>query len=322
MCRPQVAFSQVHAFSRHQMGTRVQILVWSSKADLAAVGADRAFAEIARIENLMSEWKTDSEISKVNREAAARAIKVGPDLYRVLARGVAIAKASGGAFDISWAALRGVWDFQSRSPKLPSKASLSKAVALVDYRRIHLNRQTSTVRLGQVGMSLGLGGIAKGYGVDRAAATLETAGFHDFVVSAGGDMLTRGSKGGKPWIVGVQHPRAKAGTLLARVAAQNEAVVTSGDYERFVTIDGKRYHHILNLRTGMPSRGSMSVTVLSPNATDADALCTAAFVMGPQKGLAFLEAQVGVEGLIVDAEGRTLMTSGASKRITVIAAPL
>jgi thiamine biosynthesis lipoprotein len=301
------------------MGTQVQVLVWSPEAKAVAAGAERAFAEISRVEDLMSEWKADSAISRVNREAAKRAIKIGPDLYKVLARGISMGEASGGAFDISWAALRGVWDFQSRPPALPNSAELARAVALVDYRRVHLDRENSTVRLGQPGMVLGLGGIAKGYAVDRAAAVLESSGFHNFVVSAGGDVLTRGTQGGQPWMVGIQHPRAKPGTLLARVASQNEAVVTSGDYERFMMIDGTRYHHILNVQTGQPARGVMSVSVLAKNAMDADALCTAAFVMGPQKGLAFLEARPGVEGLIVDAEGYTHMTFGAKTRITVIA---
>ncbi len=315
---PEFAASQVQDHSRAQMGTQVQVLVWTPDDAGAAAAAERAFAEIERIESLMSEWRNESEISRVNREATAAAVPVGPDLYKVLSRGVEIGKASGGAFDISWAAFRGVWDFKTQPPALPDPTRVAQAVGRVDYRKVVLDAKKSTVRLGLPGMALGLGGIAKGYAVDRAAAVLIDAGFSNFVVSAGGDMLTRGSKAGQPWIVGVQHPRAEFGVLLARVASKDEAVVTSGDYERYFMVGEKRYHHILDVRTGQPARGAMSVTVLSRNAMDADALATAAFVLGPKKGLALLEQHPGVEGLIVDSRGEIQMTGGARARINIV----
>ena len=182
-------------------------------------------------------------------------------------------------------------------------------MALVDYRRIHLDPKKSTVSLGKSGMVLGLGGIAKGYAVDRAAASLEASGLHNFVVSAGGDMLTRGTKGGSPWVVGIQHPRGTPGTLLARVASQNEAVATSGDYERFVKIAGKRYHHILDPSTGQSARDAMSVTILGPDATFTDGLSTSIFVLGPEAGLELINRLPGIDAIIIAADGELLYSA-------------
>ena len=166
---------------------------------------------------------------------------------------------------------------------------------------------------------LGLGAIAKGYAVDQAASVLRRAGFANFIVSAGGDMAVHGRKTPTtPWRVGIQHPRKPHGTLLAVVEAENETVVTSGDYERFVWRNGKRYHHIIDPRTGMPAEGVMSVTVIATRAMAADALATAAFVMGPKDGLALLEAEAGAEGLVVDSRGQLLFTSGAKRRLKLL----
>ncbi len=314
---PLCAVAEAHRQARPQMGTMVEIVVWSDDAGAADKAIQAAFNEIDRLEKLLSEWIPGSQISNINKHGAARPVAVGAEVLTVLQHGLEIGKASTGAFDVSWAAMRGLWKFDKDTPRLPDKAAVAAAAALVDHRLITVNEAARTVRLGKRGMAIGLGAIAKGYAVDRAAALLHARGFKDVLVNGGGDVMARGSKAGTPWRIGVQHPRAKHGELLAVVALKDESLVTSGDYERFMVIDGQRYHHILNPRTGMPARGAMSVSVIAPTAMDADALSTAAFVMGPKDGLAFLEKRPGVEGLIVDSAGKIHMTSGAAKRISL-----
>lgn len=317
LAAPRGADASLHSQQRLQMGTLVQISVWHGDSAIADAAIEAGFAEITRIEQLLSEWIPTSELSRVNADGSNRPVPVGLDTYSVLERGLQVGELSGGAFDVSWAALRDVWDFAADPPALPEPNTLAGAVKRIDFRSVRLQPSPRTVHLLRPGMALGLGGIAKGYAVDRAIAAMKALGVTHALVSGGGDVAIRGRRGDRSWKVGIQHPRGRQGELLAVIEAHDEAVVTSGDYERFMTVDGRRYHHIIDPRTGMPARGLMSVTVIAQSAMDADAFSTAAFVMGPKRGLRLLESQDGVEGVLVDASGAIRLTSGARSRVNL-----
>ncbi len=266
-----------------------------------------AFAEVARVEAVMSEWKEDSPISAVNRGAGGPAIAVPQELSELVHRAVAIGERSAGAFDVTWKGMGKLWDFRVAPFAPPSAEAIDAARRRVDYRKVVF--EGDRLGLAEAGMALGLGGIAKGYGVDRAAAILAAEGCTDFFVDGGGDVLVRGTKSGEPWKVGIRHPR-REGELLAVIRSRGGAVVTSGDYERYRELDGVRYHHIIDPRTGEPARGCRSVTVVASQAELADALATAVFVLGPRDGLALIRSEPGAEVLIVDAAGEVLHTKG------------
>lgn len=289
------------ALSRFQaqlMGTPWNITIADAKpreALNAAVNA--AFREVERVEGLMSEWRPSSAISAINAAAGKAPVQVPAEVRDLIARALDIARKSDGAFDPTWAALRGVWDFKSDPPRLPLRSALDAATARIDYRKVKI--ADDTVFLEAPGMALGLGGIAKGYGIDRAVAVLRSHGLERFIVDGGGDLFIAGEKQpGVPWTIGLRHPRG--GALIGELAVRDVAVVTSGDYERFFELGGRRYHHIIDVRTGMPANKSVAVSILAPNATIADAWATGAFVLGP----AALEKLAGVSVAIFTPDGR------------------
>lgn len=292
------------------MGTDLEVVV--STVDEAR--AEKAFAavenEMRRIEDEMSEWKEKTFVSEINRSAGVRAVAVPSGLFKVIWAAVTVSKISDGAFDITWASMRGVWDFTPGHERVPAEAEVRKRLRLVNYGDIVLDEKKSTVFLKRKGMAIGLGGIAKGYAVDRATLVLAKEGIRDSIVKSGGDMRVQGLDNGKPWDIGIRHPRKKE--LLARLSLTNLSVSTSGDYERFFMKDGVLYHHIMDPRTGFPARGAMSVTVLAPDTMTSDALSTAIFVLGPDKGLELADKLNGVEVIIVDAAGKMRISPGIS----------
>lgn len=295
------------------MGTRFAICV--PRAKLAEV-APIVFAEVRRIEALASEWREASPLAQLNRAAGGGARPVPRELFSLIARGVAIGKETGGAFDISWAAMRGVWRFEGAPSQPPKHADVVAARELVDYRRIELNEKKLTARLPLRGMALGLGGIAKGYALDRAASLLRQRKVSSFLLSAGGQVLA-GERGDRPWRVGIRHPRGAKDARIATLEARNTSVATSGDYERYYVHEGRRYHHIIDPRTGYPTRGLQSVTVVCRHATRADALSTALMVMGLEEGRPFVEQLTGVEAVFVTAAGEVVATKGLAGRLRV-----
>jgi thiamine biosynthesis lipoprotein len=270
-----------HTFAATLMGTPWSLKIVTADAGQAREAADAAFREVDRLEAMLSEWRAETPIARLNAQAGGEPVQMPAEALRLLAQSVALGEATGGAFDVTWAALRGVWDFQRRPPRLPARGAFEVARALVDYRGLQIDHAAGTARLGRPGAAVGLGGIAKGYAIDRATAVLRARGLTAFVVDGGGDLYLAGEKApGVPWSVGVRHPRA--GGVLGALPARDAAVVSSGDYERFFEIDGVRYHHLIDPATGEPARRSVAVTLMAREATLADALATAAFVLGPE----------------------------------------
>ena len=293
-----------------QMGTRVSINVWVGEGSPAQAGAaiEAAFAEIERIEQIMSEWRPSSELSQLNDNAGGPARPLSPELFEVLQRSKVIAEATDGAFDPTFHAVGQLWHFEPGA-RPPAPERIAEKLALVGWQDIELDPNTGVGRLARPGMKIGLGAIAKGYAVDRASQLLLQHGFADHIVEGGGDTYVSGSKGGASWKVGIQRPD-RAGSLAA-IPATDRAIVTSGGYQRFLEVDGKRYAHILDPRTGWPldeSASAQSVTLVAANATDADAYATAVAVMGPEKGMAFVEAHPELEAVLVTRSGELLVS--------------
>lgn len=255
----------------------------------------------------MSEWKDTSPLAAVNRAAGSHPVAVPEDLRQVLHRARQIGEATDGAFDVTWAALWGLWDFKAAEPRLPPRQEVARRAALVDFRQLAVDDAAGTVFLPRAGMMLGLGGIAKGHALDRAAAVLAERGVDDYLIAAGGQVMARGDRGGRPWRVGIRDPRRGPEDIFARVEVRDASLSTSGDYESFFLVDGVRYHHILDPRTGMPARGLRSATVIAPDATLADALSTAFVALGAERALEVAE-RLGVEAVLVDGSGRVITT--------------
>ena len=296
--------------TRLLMGTVVEIRVHDRDAARFDKAVTEAFAAMAAIEQRMSPHLPDSEISLIS--AAAEPIPVSPDTQAVLQIALVVMAASGGAFDPGLGRLIKLWGFAEGEPSVPSATAIHDAlkgtgpgdVRLVDGQLVKAD----------AALALDLGGIAKGYAIDRAIAILAAAGVRHAAVNAGGDLRLLGDRGGAPWRIGIQHPR-RTDDVLARLNLADRAVVTSGDYERSFEQNGVRYHHILDPATGTPARTCQAVTVVAADAARADALATAVFVLGPEKGMALLANTPGVEGLIVAADGTVTVSDALRERI-------
>ena len=287
----------------HLMGTSFTIIIGDEVAEAIAVKAmDKAFQEVARVESLMSEWIADSEISQINRNAGIGPTKVSAETMSVLSLALEVSELSKGAFDPSWASLKGLWSFQSNNPKLPKRSEIRRRLRAINYQNIILSKSNGTAFLAKPDMSLGLGAIAKGYGIDRAKSVLADSGIKNFIVDGGGDLFASGAKNSGPWMVGIRHPREDR--LLIEFPVKDKAIVTSGDYERFFILGSRRYHHILDLKTGLPANLSVSVTVIADRAVFADSIATAVFVLGPIEGLKLVKKMPGVDAIILAPDGR------------------
>jgi thiamine biosynthesis lipoprotein len=246
-------------------------------------------------------------VSLINGRAGLEDVRVSGELLSLLVQAVEVSRETGGAFDVTVGPLVALWQFDVGG-KVPAPEDLELALGLVDYRGLDLDVKESTVGLAAGGMKIDLGGIGKGFAVDRAANLLLEEGVENAIIDAGGDLRLLGSRPGKDfWRIGIRHPRDPA-RLLVSLDLADRAVVTSGDYERFFMAGGKRYHHLLDPATGLPAEGCQSVTVVAGDTASADAYATAAFVLGPRRGLELLRRLPGVEGIIVDREGGVLWT--------------
>jgi thiamine biosynthesis lipoprotein len=291
------------------MGTVWTIeVVDHGRQDEARRAISDAYSELERIEAMMSEWRPQSPISQVDAAAGKHAVEVPQELRALLERSIRYSERTRGTFDVTWRGMGNIWHFDDDFVP-PTNAEVDAARRNIDYRAIQISG--NSVYLPE-GKNIGLGGIAKGYGVNRAVEVLVKAGFTDCFVDGGGDVKVSGTRNGEPWRLGIQHPRAEHGKLLGVVRLSNRALVTSGDYERFRIVDGIRYHHVIDPRTGWPANESTSVTVLSNDAEQGVVLAKAIFILGPKKGLDLARAE-GVDALLIDPLGRQYATDGFTR---------
>lgn len=307
-----VCQAEWHTDSQDIMGTRVSVTVWHEDSLQAKAALDIALEEMRRIDSLYSPYREDSDLSRLNR-LAPRASKTDPlpiseEMTLLLDKSLYYGKLTHGAFDITFGSLGRHYDY--RAGHKPSEEQRRQLLEAIDYRLVELNRDQRSVYFGHPKVYVDLGGIAKGYAVDRAVAALRKAGIRHASVSAGGDSRLLGDRRGRPWMVGIKNPRDPQAVAIT-LPLENGAISTSGDYERyFIGPEGERVHHILNPRTGSSATGIASVSVIGPNAFDTDALSTSVFVMGVERGLVLLESLGAYEGIIITSAGKVHYTAG------------
>jgi thiamine biosynthesis lipoprotein len=282
-----------------------------------------ATEEIRRLEAMMTTWRPDSELSRVNDAAGISPVPVGQETYDVVAASLHTSEISEGTFDITFESLHGLWKFdQDLDPHPPTEAQVKAKLPLLNFHHVHLDAAKHSIYLDQKGVRIGLGGIAKGYAVDHAAKVLQDAGLASFFVQAGGDLYTRGKKpDGTDWSAGVRDPRGPEGSYFAVLAVTDHAFSTAGDYERSYVVNDRRYHHIIDPRTGYPATASRSVTIWAKTALEADELDDAVFILGPEKGLALVESQDGVGAVIVDAHNKVWVSKRLEGKLHVLREP-
>ncbi len=285
------------------MGSRFEFTVVAENAIAGDKHIAMAVAEISRIEKLISSWDSNSETSEINAAAGEKPVKVSQELYDLINRCLKISTLTDGAFDISYASMDRIWKFDSSMKKMPSEKAIQESVSNVGFQNIILNNTDTSVFLKRSGMKIGFGAVGKGYAADRAKALLLEQGVSSGIINASGDMNAWGKQpDGSEWKVALTNPMDKnKGFGLLPVV--NKAVVTSGNYEKYVVFSGKRYSHIIDPRTGYPSTGILSVTVFAPKAELADALATSVFVMGKDIGLDRINQLPNVECILIDEEG-------------------
>jgi len=286
------------------MGSGFQITVVVKDSTEANRVLDLAISEISRIEKLISSWDPNSETSEINKNAGIKAVKVSTELYNLIERAIGLSGLTDGAFDISYASMDKIWKFDGSMKKMPSNEEIKSSVAKVGFQKIILDSRNKTVFLKEKGMKIGFGAIGKGYAADMAKALLVKNNIKAGIINASGDMNTWGRQpNGNEWTVAITNPlnKTKAAAVLP---ISKGAVVTSGNYEKFVQFDGIRYAHIIDPRTGYPATGILSVTVFAPKAELADALATSVFVMGIETGLNRINQLPKVECVIIDQKGK------------------
>ncbi len=317
-----------HKLELHEqaMGTTVTLVVVTNERvnDAAAERAMKgAVAEIRRLEALMTTYKPESELSQANAHAG-EFWSISPDTVDVIDRGLWAGSISEGSFDITFHTLGDLWKFGSTAepnPVPPTPKYAKQRAKLVDYRLIELDRAGRRVKV-PTGRAIDLGGIAKGYAVDRAAAVLAKAGLTSYLVQAGGDLYGAGRKlDGSNWVSGVQDPRGDKGAYFAVLPLEGHAFSTAGDYARYFIKDGHRYHHIIDPKTGYPADASRSVTIWAPSALVADAVDDAVFILGPEKGLALVESLDGVGALIVDKHNKVWVSKRLEGKVKILREP-
>lgn len=311
-------------YNGHAMGTNVTLWLWTADETAAAQAAEAVFDEMSRLDKEMTTWDPDSEVSQINTAAGTRPVKVSAETYAVIERALDVSKRSQGVFDITVGAFKGLWKFdEDMDQTLPALPDVKKRLSLVNWKDVVLDAKQHSVLLRRKGMSITLGGIAKGYAVDKCVDILKKRGFADFMVQAGGDMYIAGKKGSEPWTVAIRDPRGPAGSFFATAPIADHSFSTSGDYERGFVKDGVRYHHILDTRTGMPAHASRSVTVRAKDAFTADAWSKVMFILGPAgaRDLIKREQLTDFEVVWVDDQNRIVMTDGIKAAVRVLKEP-
>jgi thiamine biosynthesis lipoprotein len=311
-------------YNGQAMGTTVSVWLWTADERAAAQAAGAVFDEMKRLDKEMTTWDPASEVSQINAAAGDKPVKVSAETYQVIERAVDVSKRSKGLFDITVGAFKGLWKFdEDMDGTLPDPADVKKRLALVNWKDIVLDPRQHSVLLRKPGMAITLGGIAKGYAVDKCAAILHARGFQDFMMQAGGDMYIAGKKASEPWTVAIRDPRGPAGSMFAVAPVEDHSFSTSGDYERGFVKDGVRYHHILDTRTGQPAHASRSVTIRAKDAFTADAWSKVMFIMGPKAALELIKREklTDFEVVWVDDRNQIVTTDGMKGVLRVLKEP-
>ena len=306
------------------MDTRVDLTLYEADKETSDQVVEAVFGEMERLENMISRTIPASELNMINQAAGKEWVKVDPELFFLLQKALEISALTDGAFDPTIAPVIELWGFGEDHPKVPADGDLQKYLQLVDYKLIELDENGCMVYLPVEGMKLDLGGIAKGFIVDRCLETGRMFSRQAFFINAGGDISMSGVKpSGEEWVIAVQDPKvpetAESIDNIAVLRLEEEgSVVTSGDYQRYFEENGVRYFHILDPVNGKPARRLSSVTIVAKDAMTADALATAVFVLGKEKGIPLLESLPGIDGILVDPEGEIAYTSGLEGHIELI----
>lgn len=289
------------------MGTSVRVELAHVDPDHAADAAAAVMQEMHRIDRAMSPFKPESELSRINSEAAHAAVVISPEMFELVRRSIEFSRWSGGAFDITFSSVGHLYDYRNRVR--PSDAELAAALPGIDYRHMVLDPGKRTIRFARAGVQIDLGGIAKGHAVDNCIRLLREHGVREAMVSAGGDSRVLGGRGERPWIIGIRDPR-RADAMIAKLPLIDAAISTSGDYERYFDEEGIRYHHILDPRTGRPASGVRAVTVIGPDATTTEGVSKTVFIKGVRDGIKLVESLPDVDVVVVDHDGRIFYSSG------------
>lgn len=292
------------------MGSDFEITVVALEPTTANFYIDIAVSEIKRIEKIISSWDIDSQTSKINANAGIAPVKVGKELYGLIERSLLLSKITDGAFDISYAALDNIWRFNISMDYVPTPEQIKNSVANVGFKNIILDKENMTVLLAKKGMKIGFGAIGKGFAADMAKELLQEKGVVGGIINASGDLTTWGTQvSGKKWMIGITNPLDKS-KIFSWLPIVESSVATSGNYEKYIVYRGEKYSHIIDPRTGNPSKGVKSVSVFAKKAEMCDALATSVFVMGVEAGLSVINQLSGVEVIIVDDNDKIHKSNG------------
>ena len=302
-----ISYAEWYKADRAIMGTAIHIELWHEDKIIADKNIKRVFTEMHRIDSLMSPFKKSSELSLINQQAAKQPIKISAELFNLIQKSIYISKSSNGAFDITFSSVGQFYDYRKKIK--PTKKEISKNIKKINYKNIKLNANNKTIYFTQLGTRIDLGGIAKGHAVDNAINILLENGISQAMVSAGGDTRIIGDKGGRPWYVGIRHPRDKNKSAVILPLSQT-AISTSGDYERYFIKDNIRHHHIIKPSTGDSARELRSVSILGEDSTTVDALSTTVFILGLNKGMKLISSLPNTEAIIIDNNGLMHYSTG------------
>lgn len=289
------------------MGTRIAVELWAPTKDQGNAAIEAVLAEMRRVDRDMSTYKPDSEVSRVNAEAAKHPVRISRELFDLLTEAREYSRLTDGAFDITYASVGYLYDF--RKHVKPDSGQIKEALPGIDYRHVVLDRDAQTVSFARTGVRIDLGGIGKGHAVDRGIQLLQQRGIAHALVTAGGDSRIIGDRFGNPWVVGIRHPDRKD-EVIARIPLEDAALSTSGDYERYFDENGVRYHHIIDPHTGKSASKVRSATIIGPTATRTDGLSKTAFVLGAEKAIEIYNRLEGIDAIVVKPDGQVLYTNG------------
>lgn len=308
--------------SHFAMGSQVTLTAYTADEARAVATFEAAFKEMERLDAQLTVWKADSEVSRINASAGVAPVQVSAETIEVIERGLEGSRNTRGKFDITFGALSGLWKFDhDQDNVVPPAAEIKKRLPLIGWERVKIDRAAGTVFLEKKGMKMHLGGIGKGFAVDKVVAELRAAGMKDFMVQFGGDLFVAGRHGDRAWRVGIRDPRGAPDKYFAAAEVTDATFSTSGDYERFFIKDGVRYHHILDPDTGRPAAGTRSVTIMAPTATIAEWLSKGVFILGPKAGLELVERTEGAGAVIVDASNTLFISKRLEGKIKLLGKP-